>query len=142
MKYTFGDNELARERLALVADTFAEPTRAFLGGLPPGTRRYIVDVGCGPGFTTELLRAAFPDGFVTGFDSSAAMVAEARARVPTANVFFVEGDVMAPLRLPAHFLFSRLLLGHLPEPARALANWFDAVLGGGVLACGTRALSQ
>lgn len=134
-QYTFGDSELARERLALVADTFAEPTRAFLRELPPGTRRYVVDVGCGPGFTSALLHEAFPDSFVTGFDASSAMVAEARARAGTPNVFFVEADITAPLRLPAHFLFSRLLLGHLNEPARALANWSNALLAGGVLAC-------
>jgi SAM-dependent methyltransferase len=133
--YTFGDSDLARERLALVADTFAGPTRAFLGDVAQGTRRYLIDLGCGPGFTSALMRDAFPDGFVTGLDASAAMVAEARERVRAPNVFFVEADITAPLRLPAHLVFGRCLLGHLPEPARALQNWSDAVLAGGVLAC-------
>ncbi len=135
MTYAFGDSELARERLALVADTFAEPTRAFLRDLPPGTRRYVLDLGCGPGFTSALLHEAFPDGFVTGIDGSREMLAEARGRVTAPNVYFVVADVTAPLRLPAHFVLSRLLLGHLPEPDRALANWSSALLAGGVLAC-------
>jgi SAM-dependent methyltransferase len=133
--YTFGDSELARERLALVADTFADPTRAFLRDLPEGTRRYVIDLGCGPGFSTQLLHEAFSHGYVTGLDASAAMVAEARTRVVDRNVFFVAADVAAPLRLPAHLIFGRLLLGHLPKPTDALANWAAALLPGGVLVC-------
>jgi trans-aconitate 2-methyltransferase len=135
VKYSFGDSDLARERLALVADTFAEPTRSFLRELPSGVRRYVIDVGCGPGFTSAMLCDAFPDGFVTGLDASAAMVADARERVRAANAFFVVADVTKPLRLPAHLVFGRLLLGHLPRPADALANWSASVMPGGVLAC-------
>jgi SAM-dependent methyltransferase len=131
--YTFGDTELARERLGLVANTFAPPTRALLRDLPPGNRRYIVDLGCGPGHTTALLREAFPHSFVTGLDASAAMVAEARDRVPEA--MFAVADVTAPLRLPAHLVYARLLLGHLTHPSAALAHWSAALLPGGVLVC-------
>jgi trans-aconitate 2-methyltransferase len=135
VNYTFGDSELARERLALVADTFAGPTRAFLRVLPEGTRRYVIDLGCGPGFTTELLHETFPHGYVTGLDASAAMVDDARRRFGAPNVFFVEADITVPLTLPAHLVFGRLLLGHLPDPNGALANWSAALLPAGVLAC-------
>jgi len=121
--------------MALVADTFAEPTRAFLRDLPPGTRRYIIDVGCGPGFTSTLLCEAFPDGFVTALDASEAMVADARTRVGVPNAFFVVADITAPLRLPAHLVFGRMLLGHLADPSHTLANWSAALLSSGVLAC-------
>jgi len=131
--YAFGDSALARERLGIVADTFAAPTRALLRDLPPGGRRYVVDLGCGPGYTTALLCEAFPHGYVTGLDASAAMVAEARVRVARAT--FAVADVTAPLRLPAHLVYARLLLGHLPEPERALALWSTALLTGGLLVC-------
>jgi SAM-dependent methyltransferase len=131
--YTFGDTELARERLGLVADTFADPTRALLRDLPPGTRRYVVDLGCGPGYSTALLLERFPTGFITGVDASPAMVADARARVPGAH--FAVGDVTTPVHLPAHLVYARLLLGHLPDPAGALAHWAAALLPAGVLAC-------
>ena len=131
--YAFGDTDLARERLGIVADVFAAPTRALLHDLPPGTRRYVLDLGCGPGYTTALLLEIAPDGFVTGIDESEAMIAEAVERVPGAH--FVAGDVTAPLHLPAHLVYARLLLGHLRDPASALANWSAALLPGGVLAC-------
>ncbi len=92
--YTFGDSALARERLAIVADTFAAPTRSFLAELPPIEPRYVLDLGCGPGHTTALLTAAYPRAHVTGLDASPAMIAEAVARVSDAA--FVVADVTAP----------------------------------------------
>ena len=131
--YAFGDTDLARERLALVADTFAEPTRALLRELPDAGYRYVLDMGCGPGFTTALLREAMPHGFTTGIDASAPMVAEARTRVPDAH--FTVGDVTAPLSLPAQLIYARLLLGHLPEPEGALATWAAGLRPGGLIVC-------
>src|SRR5260221_2575689 len=131
--YAFGDTNLARERLALVADTFEAPTRALLRDLPAGGYRYVIDMGCGPGFTTALLRDAIPHSFATGIDASAAMIAEARSRVPAAH--FAAGDVTAPVALPAHLIYSRLLLGHLPDPLAALANWAAALRIGGLVVC-------
>ena len=133
MKYSFGDSDLARERLGLVADTFASPTRAFLRDLPPGDRRYVIDMGCGPGYTTALLLERFPHAFVTGIDGSEAMVTEARERVPGAQ--FMVGDVTEPVRLPAQLIYGRLLLGHLPDQAGALAQWAAALRPGGLLVC-------
>jgi trans-aconitate 2-methyltransferase len=131
--YAFGDTDLARERLALVADTFEAPTRALLRDLPAGGYRYVIDMGCGPGFTTALLREAIPHSFATGIDSSAAMIAEARGRVGDAH--FTVGDVTAPLSLPAHLVFARLLLGHLPNPVSARATWAEALRAGGLVVC-------
>jgi SAM-dependent methyltransferase len=131
--YAFGDTDLARERLRLVADTFEAPTRALLGDLPAGGYRYVIDMGCGPGFTTALLRNAIPHSFATGIDASAAMIAEARERVPDAH--FAVADVTAELYLPAHLVYSRLLLGHLPDPRSALGRWAHALRAGGLVVC-------
>jgi SAM-dependent methyltransferase len=79
------------------------------------------------------LREAIPHSFTTGIDASPAMVAEARERVPDAE--FVGGDVTAPLALPAHLVYARLLLGHLPEPGAALAHWAAALRAGGLVVC-------
>ena len=133
MTYAFGDTDLARERLALVADTFEAPTRALLADLPAAAYRYVIDMGCGPGFTTALLREAIPHSFTTGIDASAAMIAEARGRV--ADAHFVVADVTAALSLPAQLVYARLLLGHLPDPAAAVAAWAAALRPGGVVAC-------
>ncbi len=131
--YAFGDSALARERLGIVADAFAAPTRALLADLPPMQPRYVVDMGCGPGYTSALLRERFPHSEVTGLDASLAMVEEARTRVPGA--WFVVADVTAPLRLPGDVVYARLLLGHLPDPEGALARWAAAMRPPGLLVC-------
>ena len=132
-QYSFGDSDIARERLAIVADTFEAPTRALLGDLPPMQPRYVIDMGCGPGHAAALLQVRFPHSEVTGFDASAAMVDEARVRVPSA--WFTVADVTEPLRLPADVVYARLLLGHLPDPAGALARWAAAIRPPGLIVC-------
>ena len=131
--YAFGDSDIARERLALVADTFELPTRRLLDDLPPMQPRYVVDMGCGPGHGAALLRVRYPHSEVTGLDRSEAMVEEARGRVPGA--WFTVADVTEPLRLPADVVYSRLLLGHLPDPALALARWAAAIRPPGLIVC-------
>ncbi len=131
--YAFGDSELARERLALVADTFEAPTRQLLDDLPPVQPRYVLDMGCGPGHTAALLRRRFPHSEVTGLDASPAMVEEARDRAPGA--WFTVADVTEPLRLPADVVYARLLLGHLRDPAGALTRWSAAMRPPGLLVC-------
>jgi SAM-dependent methyltransferase len=132
--YTFGDSALARERLGFVAAAFEQPTRALLDDVPGQFRRYVIDLGCGPGYTTALLAEKFGLAQVTGYDASPAMLEEARERVPRA--WFVKADVTKPLLLPADIVYGRLLLGHLPEPAHVLDTWAAALRpGNGILVC-------
>jgi trans-aconitate 2-methyltransferase len=131
--YAFGDSALARERMGIVAEAFAAPSRALLADLPAMLPRYVVDMGCGPGYTAALLRERFPHSEVTGLDASLAMVEEARTRVPGA--WFAVADVTAPLRLPADVVYARLLLGHLPDPEGALTRWVAAIRPPGLLVC-------
>jgi len=116
-----------------VADTFESPTRRLLSDLPPRQPRYVVDMGCGPGHTTALLRSRFPHSEITGLDASEAMVEEARTRVAGAS--FAVADVTQPLRLPADVVYARLLLGHLPDPASAIAHWAAALRAPGIVVC-------
>jgi len=51
------------------------------------------------------------------------------------GAWFTVADITAPIRLPADVVYSRLLLGHLPDPDRALAQWAAAMRPPGVLAC-------
>jgi trans-aconitate 2-methyltransferase len=131
--YAFGDSDIARERLAIVADTFEAPTRRLLAELPPMQPRYVLDMGCGPGHATALLRQRFPHSEVTGLDASAAMVDEARGRVPGA--WFTVAEVTGTLRLPADVVYARMLLGHLAEPAGALERWAAAIRPPGLIVC-------
>ncbi|HEX3948289.1 MAG TPA: trans-aconitate 2-methyltransferase [Steroidobacteraceae bacterium] len=63
-------------------DERTRPVRDLLGALPPIDARAVIDVGCGPGNSTEVLAARYPQARISGSDSSADMIAAARRRLP------------------------------------------------------------
>jgi len=48
----------------------------------PGTPSTVVDLGCGPGHLSAVLRARWPEAHLTGVDASPAMIEQARAADP------------------------------------------------------------
>lgn len=74
----------------LFEDERTRPARDLAGAVPGAPKR-IVDLGCGPGNSTEVLIARYPDAAVSGIDSSADMVADARRRLPT--IAFEQADI-------------------------------------------------
>lgn len=62
-------------------DERTRPARDLLNAVPTRDPRRVVDLGCGPGNTTELLLERFPKAEIIGIDSSPDMVTNARARL-------------------------------------------------------------
>ncbi len=52
---------------------------------------HVVDLGCGPGNSTRLLRAAWPLAAITGIDNSPAMLAQAAQALPDCE--FIDADI-------------------------------------------------
>jgi trans-aconitate 2-methyltransferase len=132
--YTFGDTDLAVERLRLLAEVFEPSSRRFLSRLALPAGGIVLDLGCGPGYTTELLQTTLRPARTIGLEKSARLVALARARCQ-ADLHFVEHDVLqTPFPAPlADVVYVRFLVTHLHEPERALRSWADAVRGAGRL---------
>ncbi len=132
--YAFGDSAVASRRLGVLARVFGPTSEALLHDLPPGRRRVVLDLGCGPGHTTAMLAGVFPGAEVIGIDSSAAFVAEAAATAPAGSRFDVADVTGAALPgAPADLVYGRFLLVHLPDPRAALAGWAGQLRPGGVL---------
>ena len=92
--YAFGDGPEAGERLAVVHRVFAPLTDRILDLAVTDPPHATIDLGCGPGHTTELLARRWPDAMITAVESSPAFAAATRKRVPRATV--IEGDVTDP----------------------------------------------
>jgi SAM-dependent methyltransferase len=101
----------------------------LLGVLPPAPAR-IADLGCGTGTLSRLL---VDEGYdVTGVDFSPAMIARARAKVPSA-AFVVADATRPPLPLGSFdVVLSRHVLWALPDPAAAFVRWCELLLPGGI----------
>ncbi|HEY1485859.1 MAG TPA: methyltransferase domain-containing protein, partial [Micromonosporaceae bacterium] len=95
--------------------------------------RRIVDLGCGPGNLTELLPRRWPDASVEGFDSSAEMIATARAI--GGRVAYRVQDVTdwAP-PADADVVISNALLQWVPTHRDLLRRWAAELPSGAWLA--------
>jgi trans-aconitate 2-methyltransferase len=62
------------KQYSMFEDERTRPVRDLLSALPPIEARSVVDLGCGPGNSTEVLAARFPNAAVRGIDSSADMI--------------------------------------------------------------------
>jgi len=67
------------------------PATDLLARVPEFDPATCVDLGCGPGNSTELLVRRFPKARITGIDRSQAMLAAARLRLP--QVRFEQVDI-------------------------------------------------
>jgi trans-aconitate 2-methyltransferase len=114
-------------------DERSRPARDLLAAVPLGEVRRAVDIGCGPGNSTELILARYPDATVTGLDSSPEMLAAARKRLPA--VAFREADVASwTPEEPADLLFANAVFQWVPDHLGVMERLFAGLPPGGVLA--------
>ncbi|UZE16306.1 trans-aconitate 2-methyltransferase [Pseudomonas sp. B21-054] len=109
------------------------PARDLLAAIPSVEARSVIDLGCGPGNSTELLVEHFPGATVRGLDSSADMIEAARQRLPA--VTFDTADI-GRWNEPGPFdvIFANAVLQWLPDHATLLPSLVDKLAEGGSLA--------
>jgi len=114
-------------------DERTRPSRDLLAQIPIADARKVVDIGCGPGNSTELLVKRWPQAAVTGIDTSADMLRQARERLPKQT--FVEANV-AHWVPPANtdLLFANAIFQWVPDHLRQLQRLLGALPAGGALA--------
>ena len=86
-------NQFAARQYVQFEDERTRPVRDLLAAVPQTPIRTAVDIGCGPGNSTQVLMARAPGAAVRGFDTSADMIEAARRRLP--EVRFDVADISA-----------------------------------------------
>lgn len=114
-------------------DERTRPAAELLARVPLDAPRLAVDLGCGPGNSTALIAARFPDAEVIGLDTSPAMLESARARLPGLSFALADAATWVPERAP-DLIYANAVLQWLPDHATLLPRLFGLLAPGGVLA--------
>jgi len=122
----------ARQYVAF-EDERTRPVRDLLAAVPGQAAAAAIDLGCGPGNSTELLVQRFPDAEVTGLDSSPDMITAARARLP--QLRFQVADIATwDAAGPFDAILANAVLQWLPDHAGLLPRLAAKLAPGGSLA--------
>jgi trans-aconitate 2-methyltransferase len=109
------------------------PIHDLIAQIPDGRVARAVDIGCRPGNSTEILQARFPQAEVSGIDSSAEMIAAARARLPQAR--FDVADIAGWVDPgPYDVILANAALQWVPDHPALLPALVEKLAPGGALA--------
>lgn len=116
-------------------DERTRPARDLLArvALDAAAVKTVVDLGCGPGNSTELLAQRFPQALIIGTDNSEAMLVSARERLPQARFEFSDIGTWRPAT-PPDLIYANASLQWVPDHATLMPRLLDALAPGGVLA--------
>lgn len=114
-------------------DERTRAARDLLARVPLVSANRVVDIGCGPGNSTEILAERFPEAEIIGFDSSPEMLETARTRLPKARFFEADVSTWTPDE-PVDLLYANAVFHWVPDHLAVLARLFEALPPGGVLA--------
>jgi trans-aconitate 2-methyltransferase len=114
-------------------DERSRPARDLLAAVPLADARRAVDLGCGPGNSTEILAARFPGADLIGVDTSPEMLTAARQRLPALRFIAADAATYAP-EAGTELVFANALFQWVPDHPAVLARLFSALPPGGALA--------
>ena len=114
------------------ADERERPARDLLSAVP-GRPGRIVDMGCGPGNSTSLLVARYPEAEVVGVDPDPGMIAAARAALPGLRFAQARVENWTPEAAP-DLIFANASLQWAADHAALLPRLVGLLAEGGSLA--------
>ncbi|MBS0429859.1 MAG: trans-aconitate 2-methyltransferase [Proteobacteria bacterium] len=117
-------------------DERTRPAAELLARVPLVTAARVVDLGCGPGNSTELLVRRFPQAQVIGTDNSEAMLVSARERLPQARFELSDIATWTPVADAGapDLIYANAALQWVPDHETLIPRLFAALAPGGVLA--------
>ncbi len=132
MKYTFGTSQIAADRLESIANFFNPLAFKFIKKYANDRANIALDLGCGPGFTTNMLYEAVKSNKTYGMDNSGEFLQKASKRFT--NCIFINHDVTkTPFPISPDIIYARFLLSHLDNVIPIINRWVKELNVGGML---------
>lgn len=115
------------------ADERTRPAQELLARIAVARPHHVIDLGCGPGNSTALLRDRWPEAEVIGLDNSPDMIAAAGRDYPDGK--WVVADIGSWSEAASFdVIFSNAALHWVPKHRTLLPRLFQLVTRGGALA--------
>ena len=98
----------------------------------------ILDIGCGPGNSTQVLSMKFPNAYILGIDNSANMIETAKKNYPKLD--FKNWDAtndLASLGIDFDIVFSNACIQWIPNHDKLIKNMIEILNPRGILAIQT-----
>jgi trans-aconitate 2-methyltransferase len=132
MRYSYGTSNAAALRLELLSGLFNPHSEAFIRNYCAGSAASALDLGCGPGFTTDMLSRASGCSKVYGMDSSDNLLAHALKNFPK-HSFIRHNVTEMPFPVKPHIIYARFLLTHLQDIVSLVNRWIQEMPVNGML---------
>lgn len=98
----------------------------------------ILDIGCGPGNSTRVLKQRYPNAHILGVDNSQTMIETARRDRPDLEFDICDAAVDLPhLQGGYDVVFSNACIQWLPDHRRVIPDMLNLLIPGGILAVQT-----
>jgi trans-aconitate 2-methyltransferase len=114
-------------------DERLRPALDLLARVPLDRPTRIVDLGCGAGNVSAILKQRFPSADVLGVDGSAAMLEKARAAAPGCRFEQADASAWQP-DVPPDLIYSNAALHWLPDHATLFPCLVSLLAPGGCIA--------
>jgi trans-aconitate 2-methyltransferase len=114
-------------------DQRTRPVRDLMSAVPTADAHAVMDIGCGPANSTQVLAERYPDARISGFDSDPDMIAAARQRLPDGDFTLSSLDDWAP-ETRYDVILSNAVLHWIPDHAALLPRLASYLSPGGTLA--------
>lgn len=115
------------------ADERTRPAADLVARIPAASPARIVDLGCGPGNSTAVLRQRWPGADLLGVDNSPDMIAAARRDYPTCQ--WLQADIATwAADAPVDVLFANAALHWVPRHDVLFPRLAGMLAPGGALA--------
>ncbi|PKS05470.1 hypothetical protein jhhlp_008847 [Lomentospora prolificans] len=130
-----GKHDWSAQQYSKFLSERTRPARDLLAQVRLDAPRKVVDLGCGPGNSTEVLARRYPGSEISGIDSSPDMIRRAREILPQHSFEVADLTAFEPIE-PIDLYFSNAVFQWLPGDVclRTITRLVTHLAPGGVLA--------
>jgi len=133
MNKKIGKNEWNPEKYLQFKSERTQPAIDLVSRINIVQPKSIIDIGCGPGNSTQILVNRWPNSEVVGLDNSTTMIEKARQDYPEQKWIIETAENIDPNR-KYDLIFSNATLQWVPHHETLLPKFLDCVNPGGAIA--------